>query len=294
MDAKGEVRASATITGAATSAGNTCRDHVPGWCFYDVSQRKRDGTTIAFIQTVDSKQSRQTSNHHMNTRGIPMRTIAAFFSIALLSLTGCAGSTTDAQEASTEDLGATPDVTDNDAVGTSSSALSVSVAKTEWVARLPCRDAACNLMSGANVALQNQYNRQFMVYQERDYGINLGWTATESRSMHFAVAGANGAPASNVVIKYGDRVAFQPKDHSFIQYGSRRWGINLVWAAAPAYEWVIEGGEVGKPVKLNQPFGLKNKRVDDFVVYCARPLAINLRWNGDCSSRQYTNPLPWP
>ena len=192
-------------------------------------------------------------------------------------LNGCAVESTEAPEdqGAVEPAPETPEAP-VEHVGTAAAALTSSQENSEWAAKLACT-GACLLKSGADFGLQNQHTSQYLVYQERDYGINLGWTSNGSPAFH--VVGQGGAGST---IKYGDKVALQPKGHSFIKYGSRRWGINLVWSDQAVYEWTVEGGAVGTEVTLNKPFGLKNAAVNDHVVYCTRPTGVNLRWSNDC------------
>jgi hypothetical protein len=161
-------------------------------------------------------------------------------------------------------------------VAQSTAALTDSQENSEWSARLAC-SGDCSLRSGTDFGLKNEYTGSYLFYQERDYGINLGWTSSSAPNFHII---GQGGPGS--VIKYGDKVALQPKGHSFIKYENRRWGINLVWTSNAVYEWTVEGGAVGTPVKLNTRFGLKNATANDHVVYCTRPTGVNLRWSEDC------------
>lgn len=62
-----------------------------------------------------------------------------------------------------------------------------------------------------------------------------------------------------------------------LRYGARKYGINLVFANQPAYEWYIVGGDTGSPVGSDE-FALWNKTSGQFLVYGARTHGINLVW----------------
>jgi hypothetical protein len=70
---------------------------------------------------------------------------------------------------------------------------------------------------------------------------------------------------------------------SYVRYGRRTWGINLVWSSTPVFDWEIRGGNTGELVYSQQPIRLHNRTTGAAVVYCQRPWGINLAWQSDCT-----------
>lgn len=181
------------------------------------------------------------------------------------------------------DSGSTPSDESDDIESVGEAAAAISFPDAEWRAEgPPCTwTTPCTITGNSYVGLRNTFINQFVVYGSRSYGINLVWY--------------NGANPGNVrfipqfggTVRYGDPVAVfvaNPNTEKYVRYGSREYGINLVWSSYPVYEWRITGGAPGALVDLNQPFGLSNDK-QTHVVYCPREYGINLRWNSDCPYR---------
>jgi hypothetical protein len=149
--------------------------------------------------------------------------------------------------------------------------------------------------NGSYSKLVNQTNDKCVVYHERKYGINLGWSDCDAIDPNIRfVRKADVAEHSS--LKFGERLAMKVIDHGYIRYGQREFGINLVWSDTPVYEWEIRGGTIGDAVPTGVPVILYNRVGSDSVIYCERPFGINLRWTDDCTGGFWHNfpfPLPW-
>jgi hypothetical protein len=130
--------------------------------------------------------------------------------------------------------------------------------------------------SSSTYSLFDTYNSRYVKYGERTYGINLVWSSTAPSNIRLERSGGG-------FVRYGDRVAIHVNDGGYVKYGSRTWGINLVWSSSPVYEWEVRGGTVGTVVPTGTKVRLFNAAENDNLVYCARPVGINLAWAKDCT-----------
>ncbi|MBI4510304.1 MAG: hypothetical protein HY698_11775 [Deltaproteobacteria bacterium] len=149
-----------------------------------------------------------------------------------------------------------------------------------------------DLGPGKAIELVNLSISRYIGYDSRDYGINLGWyTSPPLTFIRFATPG--GGPILNcglVAIHAGGA-----RPSPYVVYGSRTYGINLVWSPIPVYEWRIQvaGKSCGEPVRVGTQydaygnvvatgaydrFGLFNTRIARYVVYGKRTYGINLVW----------------
>jgi len=143
------------------------------------------------------------------------------------------------------------------------------------------------ITSGHTYGLLNTEVDRYVVYGEREWGINLVWRKEFWRAMWFQRQDGQGNP-----IRYGDRVALAfGYGGEYVRYGQRRWGINLVWSRDPVYEWELTGGPTGTPIQYqDNRFGLFNRTMNDHVVYCERFWGINLSWPSSCDAWRNTVP----
>lgn len=148
---------------------------------------------------------------------------------------------------------------------------------TEWVFRYISTTEAVPVYSSEYLNLFETYNNNYVKYESRDYGINLGWSSTQPRNIRFLRASGSGP------LRFGDTIALQITGGGYVKYGSRTWGINLVWSSTPVYEWRIEGGSPGQQVLTNQRIRLVNNRETRGMVYCRRPVGVNLAWQDNCT-----------
>jgi hypothetical protein len=137
------------------------------------------------------------------------------------------------------------------------------------------------VMGGSFYGFKNLVINESLAYGERRWGINLVWDKT-NRARNIAFTRAS---RSTEAIKYGERVALTVKDHGYIIYKQRDVGPNLGWSKEPKYEWEIRGGRPGDVVKTVEEVSLYSLVEKDYLVYCARPLSINLRWLKDKESK---------
>jgi hypothetical protein len=137
------------------------------------------------------------------------------------------------------------------------------------------------VMGGTFYGFKNLVINESLAYGERRFGINLVWDNTNrARNIAFTRASRSTEP-----IKYGERVALSVKDHGHIIYKQRDVGPNLGWSKEPKYEWEIRGGRPGDVVKTVEEVSLYSLVEKDYLVYCTRPLTINLRWLKDKESK---------
>jgi hypothetical protein len=137
------------------------------------------------------------------------------------------------------------------------------------------------IRSGHPYGLRNTDNNRYVIYGEREYGINLVWRSEFWRAMWFQ----RQDPASGP-IRYGDRCAIAfAYGGAYVRYGNRRWGINLVWSATPAFEWHLTGGNTGSRIRYQgNKFGIFNEKANDHLVHCVRTWGINLSWEHSCKA----------
>ncbi len=134
------------------------------------------------------------------------------------------------------------------------------------------------IVPGHEYSLKTSRNQdKRLVYGVRDYGVNLNWSDKPQAAISFRRS--SGSSAS---IKYGETVALHVKGGNWLYYKSRTWGINLDFSSDPKYEWEILGEKPDTAVQAGVPLALYNAVEKDMVVYCSRPVGINLRWGTDC------------
>lgn len=156
---------------------------------------------------------------------------------------------------------------------------------------VPSDDSTTTLdpTASAEYDLVNEYAIKRLIYQEREYGINLGWADLDPT-----------APALNVVrqgsdttpIRYGELVAIRIRGGGYLRYGQRDYGINLKWSEDPVYEWQFagSGSSMGMDVRLGDAVGLVNNTAGDTLFYDPRRYGINLKWLAD---KGKYNDTPW-
>jgi hypothetical protein len=138
--------------------------------------------------------------------------------------------------------------------------------------------------------LRNGTIGKSLKYQSRDYGINLGWDATNTtKAITVERQGSDPSP-----IRYGERIAIRVQGGGYLRYKEREFGINLVWSSTPVYEFELTG-VYGARVRAGTPFGIYDREHGDYVVYGSRTYGINLRWFSDAvSPNGGYPPLPVP
>jgi hypothetical protein len=128
--------------------------------------------------------------------------------------------------------------------------------------------------------LQNQTNSLCLIYGWRPLGINLKWSGCQAGSPNVFFRRKSGNASDPIV--FDEPVALYVTRGFYLYYGRRQFGINLKWSNTPKYEWLIRSAS-GRPVPTNYvDVALFNQTTRDYVVYCTRPIGINLRWARDC------------
>jgi len=141
-----------------------------------------------------------------------------------------------------------------------------------------------------------------VIYGEREYGINLRWlrlTTNPNPDPYVVRFSARGVANGQVIQPtlgnldgawsyFGYTVAIfvdSVDGGGYLCYGTREYGINLVWSHTPCYEWELQQGGYSlnyDPDRSQLGVGywtaLYNKRVHKFVVYGNRDYGINLVW----------------
>lgn len=142
----------------------------------------------------------------------------------------------------------------------------------DWQVRGVGREVYANKPYG----LMNTTLGKSLMYGYREYGINLCWSLPTSRPNF--VFKPKSDPDSKERIKHGEKFAIYVEGGGYLNYESRRWGINLDYSDHPSYEWEIRGGMNGDLVEAWTDIALFNHVEKDYMVYCPRDWGINLRW----------------
>lgn len=146
------------------------------------------------------------------------------------------------------------------------------------------------VLGSVHVPLQaNQYvflknltnNNKCVEYQEREYGINLGWSVPNFCLLNIKLVRQYSA---NTPIQVAEPLAIFVYGGGYLHYQSRKYGINLVWSKVPVYEWSLAKGSVWGTIYQDEVVSIYNSVERDYMVYCEREYGINLKWSGDCSS----------
>jgi hypothetical protein len=130
--------------------------------------------------------------------------------------------------------------------------------------------------------LFSNHNDQYIKYGSRNHGINLVWSPYfPQRNVRFIRPpnSSNTGP-----LKYDEPLAMYVDGGGFVKYGSRSYGIDLVWSTTPSYEWRIKpqfhnAGEVINP--YHYWMGLFNTAKNASLHYGIRDYGINLEWRTD-------------
>lgn len=147
---------------------------------------------------------------------------------------------------------------------------------------IPSSEAVTEVIPGNAPAydLFNEAVFQRLVYQPREYGINLGWDDPDPASPKVSFRARSGEGGA---ISYGERVAVRVQGGGYLRYSKRKYGISLAWSQTPVYEWRLRGDSPAgdAPVVVGAPVGLFNTVADDYLFYDPRRYGINLKWVRD-------------
>lgn len=151
-------------------------------------------------------------------------------------------------------------------------------ASTEWIFRNAAGSADA-LRPGTALGLFTTYDKSFLKYASRSFGINLSWT--KSFLANAKVVRAN--TRDHRTLRANEPVALHIQGGGYVKYERRDWGINLAWSSSPVFEWELRGPVAGSELALNQKVRLYNRVANDNVIYCWRETpTVNLTWTRDC------------
>jgi hypothetical protein len=115
----------------------------------------------------------------------------------------------------------------------------------------------------------NQYF--YLGYQNREYGINLGWVPHNIGATSWMIKAQGLADGATVPNKHP--VALRSAGAGkWLRYGVRDYGVNLEWSNTPAYEW-----EIIRPAD-NTSFALYNRVTGNYLVFKPQTYGISLGW----------------
>ena len=150
----------------------------------------------------------------------------------------------------------------------------------QWRITQPDDQTGQAVLPRTHYGLRNLVVERSLRYGERSFGINLEW----DRAMRLGNVSFERSSASNDSIRYDEPIAIRIKreqDSAYLRYQKRHTGINLSWSPTAVYEWRLGGGSAGAGVDTSKGVSLYNLVENDYLVYCARPFGINLRWLKD-------------
>lgn len=128
---------------------------------------------------------------------------------------------------------------------------------------------------------------KYVIYQERTYGINLGWSDSP---VYQWILRKEGLPhdQQGVAVQPGDVVGlFNERAGDYVVYGEREYGINLRWLRDQhtiprdqPYNWCVEGAPPSH-------FSLRNLSINKYLVYQVRKYGINLGWSDSAPDNMF-------
>lgn len=129
--------------------------------------------------------------------------------------------------------------------------------------------------------LKNSRVRKFLQWENQSVGINIGWTNDAEPSTAAKVSRwfMTKETSQNTPVHYGDKIAMgYGIAPSYIKYGQRTWGINMVWSTAPAYEWEILGGPRGQEVRSGDWVAIYNTRNKQPLIHFNQTVGGDIGW----------------
>lgn len=121
--------------------------------------------------------------------------------------------------------------------------------------------------------LENTQQDESVDYEDRTFGVSLGWEDTAENNVKLQRPGSNTEP-----LMYGEAVAVRVWGGGWLTYGHQTFGIDLQLADTPSYEWYVVGGTApGNPVESG-PYALWNKATGDYLVEGSQTWSIGLNW----------------
>jgi hypothetical protein len=124
-----------------------------------------------------------------------------------------------------------------------------------------------------------------LVREGQTFGVDLGLDKGDN-NLKLQRTGNNPEP-----LMYGETVAMRVWGAGWVKYGTEAFGINLQLSDTPSYEWIVLGGEIGKPIE-GQRIALWNTKEKAFVVPGSRKWGVQMVWRGGTPSVPTTPPSP--
>lgn len=127
--------------------------------------------------------------------------------------------------------------------------------------------------------LYNQKNRSQLGFDNRVFGVDLGWVGHSGGHFTFVRNTGSLNVRDHRAIPEDENVAiYNTKTRRYLKYYERGpWKAELEWSASPVYEWQLRD-QTGSAVA---GFALFNDRVDKYLVSQFKNYGINLGWLED-------------
>lgn len=138
----------------------------------------------------------------------------------------------------------------------------------DWHGLSPINDAAAHLHNiGANRNLQ---------FEDRTWGVSLGWTDIEQNNVKLERQNMSPYP-----LMRGEPLALRVWGGGWLAYGDQTFGVGLILSDWPAYQWYILGdAPLGSP--FGSDFALWNAAANDYqgdyLVHSDQTFGIGLEW----------------
>jgi hypothetical protein len=139
----------------------------------------------------------------------------------------------------------------------------------QWEAR-----NAGSVMTGVSYSLFNTKNNSQIGYDNRVFGVDLGWVRDGGQ---FEFRKATGSPNLRdhrrfAITETEDVAIYNTKTRRYLKYYKRGDAkAELEWDRSPVYEWQVRG-------QGGNRFALFNDRVDRYLVHQVKNYGINLGW----------------
>jgi hypothetical protein len=142
-------------------------------------------------------------------------------------------------------------------------------AATQWEAR-----NAASVQTGTSYSLFNTKNNSRLGYDNRVFGVDLGWVSDGGQFQFMRNSGSpNVRDHRRFPIAEGENVAiYNTKTRRYLKFHRRgETKAELEWNRTPVYEWQVHG-------QSGSRFALFNDRVDRYLVHQFKNYGINLGW----------------
>jgi hypothetical protein len=137
----------------------------------------------------------------------------------------------------------------------------------QWEAR-----GAGSVQTASAYSLFNTKNNSRIGYDNRTFGVDLGWVS-DGGQFEFRRDAGNVRDHRHTPISETENVSiYNTKTRRYLKYYRRgEWKAELDWSRTPVAEWQVQRQSGGR-------FALFNDRVDRYLVYQFKNYGINLGW----------------